>query len=27
MCKTCHAMRQAGPAACKECHIKNVAKN
>jgi len=22
MCRTCHAMRQAGPAACKECHIK-----
>ena len=22
MCKTCHAMRQAGPASCKGCHIK-----
>lgn len=27
MCRTCHAMKQAGPMACKECHIKNVAKN
>lgn len=22
MCKTCHAMKQAGPAACKDCHKK-----
>jgi hypothetical protein len=22
MCRTCHAMRQAGPVSCKECHIK-----
>lgn len=20
MCKTCHAMRNAGPASCKDCH-------
>jgi hypothetical protein len=20
MCKTCHAIRQAGPSACKDCH-------
>lgn len=20
MCKTCHAIRQAGPVACKDCH-------
>jgi hypothetical protein len=22
MCKTCHAIRQAGPSACKDCHKK-----
>ena len=22
MCKTCHAMRNAGPASCKDCHKK-----
>ena len=22
MCKTCHAMRNAGPVACKDCHKK-----
>ena len=22
MCKTCHAMKNAGPASCKGCHIK-----
>ena len=22
MCKTCHALRNAGPAACKDCHKK-----
>lgn len=22
MCRTCHAMRQAGPVSCKECHVK-----
>lgn len=22
MCKTCHAIKQAGPAACKDCHKK-----
>ena len=27
MCRTCHAMKQAGPAACKDCHLKTVAKN
>lgn len=21
MCKTCHAMKKAGPASCKGCHI------
>jgi hypothetical protein len=23
MCKTCHAIRKAGPAACKDCHKNN----
>lgn len=23
MCKTCHAIRQAGPVACKDCHKNN----
>jgi hypothetical protein len=27
MCRTCHAMKQAGPTACKECHKKTVASN
>jgi hypothetical protein len=22
MCRTCHAIKQAGPAACKDCHKK-----
>ncbi len=22
MCRTCHAIRQAGPAACRDCHKK-----
>jgi hypothetical protein len=22
MCRTCHAMKHAGPASCKECHKK-----
>ena len=22
LCRTCHAMRNAGPAACKDCHKK-----
>lgn len=22
MCKTCHAIRQAGPSSCKDCHKK-----
>jgi hypothetical protein len=22
MCRTCHAMKNAGPAACKDCHKK-----
>jgi hypothetical protein len=22
MCKTCHAMKNAGPVACKDCHKK-----
>ena len=24
MCRTCHAMKQAGPASCKDCHKKTV---
>lgn len=27
MCRTCHAMKNAGPVSCKECHPKTVAKN
>lgn len=23
MCKTCHAMKHAGPVSCKECHKKH----
>lgn len=22
MCRTCHAMKQAGPASCRDCHKK-----